>query len=141
MKQHKKVQASWYGLAVMLSLEQVLCWLCRCYLRLVCELCVLQDFWDIEDEEWLTTFNVNVMSNVRLSRHFLKPMLDRNQVPPPCPATPHSVTFSPSSCARHIFTHLPRATPPPTSLGCSWLQLLLACALTNMQGGHAVMQA
>ena len=42
-----------------------------------------QDFWDIEDEEWLTTFNVNVMSNVRLSRHFLKPMLERNQVP--CP--------------------------------------------------------
>jgi NAD(P)-dependent dehydrogenase (short-subunit alcohol dehydrogenase family) len=39
----------------------------------------VKDFWDITDEEWQHTWDVNVMSNVRLSRHFIKPMLERNQ--------------------------------------------------------------
>ena len=37
----------------------------------------LKDFNDIDDEEWLNIFNVNVMSGVRLSRHLLSGMLSR----------------------------------------------------------------
>lgn len=40
----------------------------------------VKDFWDITDEEWQHTFDVNFFSNVRLCRHFLQPMLKRNQV-------------------------------------------------------------
>ena len=35
-------------------------------------------FDDISDEEWLHMFDVNVMSGVRLSRHYLAPMLKKN---------------------------------------------------------------
>jgi NAD(P)-dependent dehydrogenase (short-subunit alcohol dehydrogenase family) len=35
-------------------------------------------FFDIDDAEWDRYFQVNVMSGVRLSRHYLKPMLERN---------------------------------------------------------------
>lgn len=35
-------------------------------------------FVDISDEEWLHMFDVNVMSGIRLSRHYLKPMLKNN---------------------------------------------------------------
>ncbi|QMT60283.1 MULTISPECIES: SDR family NAD(P)-dependent oxidoreductase [unclassified Legionella] len=35
-------------------------------------------FVDISDEEWLHMFEVNVMSGVRLSRHYLVPMLEQN---------------------------------------------------------------
>jgi len=35
-------------------------------------------FVDISDEEWLHIFNVNVMSGIRLSRHYLVPMLKQN---------------------------------------------------------------
>lgn len=35
-------------------------------------------FIDIPDEEWLHLFDVNVMSGVRLSRHYLVPMLKQN---------------------------------------------------------------
>lgn len=35
-------------------------------------------FDDISDEEWLHMFDVNVMSGVRLSRHYLNPMLKKN---------------------------------------------------------------
>ncbi|KTC79549.1 SDR family oxidoreductase [Legionella sp. PATHC035] len=35
-------------------------------------------FADISDEEWLQMFEVNVMSGVRLSRHYLAPMLKQN---------------------------------------------------------------
>ena len=59
---------------------------------------VPQDFWDIEDEEWLNTFNVNVMSNVRLSCHFLKPMLERNQLPRPLLCCAPLASPLPSSC-------------------------------------------
>jgi len=34
-------------------------------------------FFDIEDADWARMFEVNVMSGVRLTRHFLKRMLDR----------------------------------------------------------------
>lgn len=37
-----------------------------------------KSFFDISDEDWLTMFDVNVMSGVRLSRHYLKPMLKNN---------------------------------------------------------------
>ena len=40
----------------------------------------VKDFWDITDDDWQHTFDVNFFSNVRLCRHFLKPMLKRNQV-------------------------------------------------------------
>ena len=40
----------------------------------------VKDFWDITDDDWQHTFDVNFFSNVRLCRHFLKPMLERNQV-------------------------------------------------------------
>ncbi|WP_286177880.1 SDR family NAD(P)-dependent oxidoreductase [Rhodopirellula sp. JC639] len=36
------------------------------------------DFFDISDEAWQKIFDVNVMSGVRLARHFFKRMLDRN---------------------------------------------------------------
>ena len=88
---------------------------------------VLQDFWDIEDEEWLTTFNVNVMSNVRLSRHFLKPMLERGQVPRPVLCHPRlamQVHFK--SLKKGIFFLVwgPHMQQP---LGCSRLHLQRAC--------------
>jgi NAD(P)-dependent dehydrogenase (short-subunit alcohol dehydrogenase family) len=35
-------------------------------------------FFDIEDADWSKMFEVNVMSGVRLTRHYLKGMLDRN---------------------------------------------------------------
>lgn len=36
-------------------------------------------FADITDEEWLHIFDINVMSGVRLSRHYLVPMLQQNR--------------------------------------------------------------
>jgi len=36
------------------------------------------DFFDIPDEEWLRYFETNVMSGIRLSRHYMRGMLDRN---------------------------------------------------------------
>ncbi|MES2787556.1 MAG: SDR family oxidoreductase [Pseudomonadota bacterium] len=36
-------------------------------------------FFDITDEDWLRTIEVNVMSGIRLTRHYLKRMLDANQ--------------------------------------------------------------
>ncbi len=38
----------------------------------------VRPFADISDDEWLHIFNVNVMSGIRLSRHYLKPMLKQN---------------------------------------------------------------
>jgi NAD(P)-dependent dehydrogenase (short-subunit alcohol dehydrogenase family) len=35
-----------------------------------------KDFFDIEDADWTKMFEVNVMSGVRLTRHYLKRMLD-----------------------------------------------------------------
>lgn len=35
-------------------------------------------FLDIPDEDWLRLFEINVMSGVRLSRHYVKPMLAKN---------------------------------------------------------------
>jgi NAD(P)-dependent dehydrogenase (short-subunit alcohol dehydrogenase family) len=35
-------------------------------------------FFEIEDADWTRMFEVNVMSGVRLTRHYLKRMLDRN---------------------------------------------------------------
>lgn len=37
------------------------------------------DFFESTDEEWESYFAVNVMSTVRLCRHYLRQMLDRNQ--------------------------------------------------------------
>lgn len=37
-----------------------------------------KDFFDIPDEDWTRFFEVNVMSGVRLSRAYMKGMLDRN---------------------------------------------------------------
>ena len=37
-----------------------------------------KDFFQIHDSEWLDIFNTNVMSGVRLSRHYLRGMLLRN---------------------------------------------------------------
>jgi NAD(P)-dependent dehydrogenase (short-subunit alcohol dehydrogenase family) len=37
-----------------------------------------QSFEDITDEAWLNIFNLNVLTGVRCSRHFLKGMLERN---------------------------------------------------------------
>ncbi|NND99878.1 MAG: SDR family oxidoreductase [Pirellulaceae bacterium] len=36
------------------------------------------DFFDLTDEAWQHIFDINVMSGVRLARHYLKQMLDRN---------------------------------------------------------------
>ena len=36
-------------------------------------------FFDIEDDDWTKMFEVNVMSGVRLTRHYLKRMLDTKQ--------------------------------------------------------------
>lgn len=38
----------------------------------------VKPFVDISDEEWLHLFDVNVMSGIRLSRHYLVPMLKQN---------------------------------------------------------------
>jgi NAD(P)-dependent dehydrogenase (short-subunit alcohol dehydrogenase family) len=38
----------------------------------------VQPFSNISDEDWLRLFNVNVMTGVRLSRHFLPSMLEKN---------------------------------------------------------------
>lgn len=37
-----------------------------------------KDFTEITNEEWLHMFNVNVMSGVRLSQHYLPKMLEKN---------------------------------------------------------------
>lgn len=37
-----------------------------------------RDFFDISDDEWQQLFDVNVMSGVRLTRHYLRGMLQRN---------------------------------------------------------------
>ncbi|WP_436714483.1 SDR family oxidoreductase [Roseiconus lacunae] len=36
------------------------------------------DFFDITDDQWREIFDVNVMSGIRLSRHYLKRMIDQN---------------------------------------------------------------
>ena len=36
-------------------------------------------FFDIEDDDWIRMFEVNVMSGVRLTRHYLKRMLDHKE--------------------------------------------------------------
>ncbi|TWT49262.1 3-oxoacyl-[acyl-carrier-protein] reductase FabG [Rubripirellula amarantea] len=36
------------------------------------------DFFDLTDEAWQEIFDINVMSGVRLARHYLKEMLDRD---------------------------------------------------------------
>ena len=36
------------------------------------------DFFEITDEQWQRMFNINIMSGVRLSRHYLKKMLESN---------------------------------------------------------------
>ena len=38
----------------------------------------VQDFKDISDDKWLDYYNLNTMSGVRLSRHYLPAMLERN---------------------------------------------------------------
>ncbi|WP_175662834.1 SDR family NAD(P)-dependent oxidoreductase [Burkholderia ambifaria] len=38
----------------------------------------LKGFFDIDDDEWTHYFQMNVMSGVRLARHYLKGMLERN---------------------------------------------------------------
>eukprot|EP01102_Stenamoeba_stenopodia_P020080 TRINITY_DN7720_c0_g1_i1.p1 TRINITY_DN7720_c0_g1~~TRINITY_DN7720_c0_g1_i1.p1 ORF type:complete len:278 (-),score=82.75 TRINITY_DN7720_c0_g1_i1:111-944(-) len=38
----------------------------------------VQDFFEIPDDKWEQYFQVNIMSTVRLSRKYLKPMLERN---------------------------------------------------------------
>ncbi len=38
----------------------------------------LQPFFDISDDDWEHYFQVNVMSGVRLARHYMKGMLERN---------------------------------------------------------------
>ncbi|MBN3790671.1 SDR family NAD(P)-dependent oxidoreductase [Burkholderia sp. Ac-20353] len=38
----------------------------------------LKPFFDIDDAEWMHYFQTNVMSGVRLARHYLKGMLERN---------------------------------------------------------------
>ena len=37
-----------------------------------------RDFFDISDDDWQRLFDVNVMSGVRLARHYLRGMLQRN---------------------------------------------------------------
>ncbi|MFF2019896.1 SDR family NAD(P)-dependent oxidoreductase [Paenibacillus sp. NPDC058177] len=37
------------------------------------------EYFDIPDEEWFKFFEVNIMSGVRLSRHYLKDMLESNE--------------------------------------------------------------
>ncbi|UII25083.1 SDR family oxidoreductase [Fulvivirga maritima] len=37
------------------------------------------DFADITDEEWYETFEINVMSGVRLARHYFPKMMDKNE--------------------------------------------------------------
>jgi NAD(P)-dependent dehydrogenase (short-subunit alcohol dehydrogenase family) len=37
-----------------------------------------QSFYDTSDQDWLKQFEVNCLSGVRLSRHYLKPMLKAN---------------------------------------------------------------
>lgn len=39
----------------------------------------IKSFVDISDEDWLHIFDVNVMSGVRLSRHYLPLMLKKNE--------------------------------------------------------------
>lgn len=38
----------------------------------------VKEFWDIEDSDWQHTFELNIMSGVRLAREFLQPMLESN---------------------------------------------------------------
>lgn len=38
----------------------------------------VKDFFSISDDMWLEFFEANVMSGIRLARHYLKPMLKRN---------------------------------------------------------------
>nr|WP_237690981.1 SDR family oxidoreductase [Paenibacillus caui] len=37
------------------------------------------EYFDIPDEEWFRFFEVNIMSGVRLSRHYLKEMIQKNE--------------------------------------------------------------
>lgn len=37
------------------------------------------DFWDTDDEAWQRIWDINIMSGVRLSRHYLKGMIARNE--------------------------------------------------------------
>ena len=48
---------------------------------LVCNVGIFyaEDFFAHDDEQWETYFQVNVMSCVRMARHYLKPMLERNR--------------------------------------------------------------
>ena len=121
---HSALQASQWCLATIHELKQILVLAGTSWSALGAHWLVPQDFWDIKDEEWLNTFNVNVMSNVRLCRHFLKPMLERNQVPRPCSTHLHwQCKSTPSLCTKAHHSLLR-------------LQLLQACVFGYMQGCH-----
>jgi NAD(P)-dependent dehydrogenase (short-subunit alcohol dehydrogenase family) len=60
----------------------------------------VKDFFEITDEEWEEYHNVNIMSGVRLSRAFLKPMLERGK------ETPGRVIFISSECGVRSLPHM-----------------------------------
>jgi len=39
----------------------------------------VKDFFELTDEDWFNLFDANVMSGVRLTRHFLKLMLAKDE--------------------------------------------------------------
>jgi len=83
----------------------------------------VQDFTAITDEKWLDYYNINVMSGVRLSRHFLPAMLERNS---------GRILFISSECGLRPLPHMVAYSVSKTS------QISLARGLAEMTKGTKV---
>jgi short-subunit dehydrogenase len=57
-----------------------------------------QDFVDVPDEKWMESYNINTMLGMRLSRHFLPKMIERN--------TGGSILFLSSKCGIPQLSHM-----------------------------------
>jgi NAD(P)-dependent dehydrogenase (short-subunit alcohol dehydrogenase family) len=83
----------------------------------------VQAFQDISDEKWLEYYQINVMSGVRLSRHFLPAMLERNS---------GRILFISSECGLRPLPHMTAYSVSKTS------QISLARGLAEMTKGTKV---
>jgi NAD(P)-dependent dehydrogenase (short-subunit alcohol dehydrogenase family) len=83
----------------------------------------VKDFVDIPDEKWFDYFNINLMSGVRLSRHFLPLMLERNS---------GRILFVSSECGLRPLPHMVPYSVSKTS------QISLARGLAEITKGTKV---
>ena len=97
----------------------------------------VEQFWDITDAEWNRYLETNFLSNVRLCRHYLKPMLDRKEVllSPLFPLPARS-----PACLSNLLFSVPRATglqEPPGDAGNTGALLMRRGIIVCLPVSHA----